>query len=203
MEDFFAEWFERYPMLERCKIDISKSGDLLENSFKAGKKLLLRGNSGSAADCGSVAGELLKSFKNQRLVVGNFRHSMCDEIADNLQSALPVISLPDMVAINTAYANDCDPRENFAQLVYGLGFTGDVLLAISTSGNAKNVNLAATVARAKSMSVVGLTGESDGTLASKYNVCISVPESEAFKVQELHLLVSHTLCLELEQRFLS
>ncbi|MDR3273852.1 MAG: SIS domain-containing protein [Puniceicoccales bacterium] len=201
MEDFFAECFERYPVLERCKVDISKSCDLLENSFKAGKKLLLCGNGGSAADCGHIAGELLKSFKSKRLVVGNFRHSVGDEIADNLQGALPVISLPDMVAINTAYANDCDPRYNFAQLVYGLGFTGDVLLAISTSGNAKNVNLAATVARAKGMSVVGLTGESGGTLASKCNVCIRVPESETFKVQELHLPVYHTLCLVLERRF--
>lgn len=201
MRDFFAECLERYPVLEHCKNDILKSCNLLENAFRLGKKLLLCGNGGSAADCGHIAGELLKSFKSKRLVEDDFRRSAGDEIADNLQGALPAISLPDMVSINTAYANDCDPKYNFAQLVYALGFSGDVLLAISTSGNAKNVNLAATVARAKSMTVVGLTGESGGALAEKCDSCIRVPESETFKVQELHLPVYHTLCLMLEQKF--
>jgi D-sedoheptulose 7-phosphate isomerase len=203
MRNSFAECFERYPVLQRCKNDILKSCDLLENSFKTGKKLLLCRNGGSAADCGHIAGELLKNFKSKRLVSDNFRHTMGDEIADNLQGALPAISLPDMIAINPAYANDCDPKYNFAQLVYGLGFPGDVLLAISTSGNAKNVNLAATVSRAKGMPVVGLTGESGGTLAGKCDVCIRVPESETFRVQELHLPVYHSVCVMLEQRFFS
>lgn len=203
MRDFFAECLKRYPALERCKNDILKSCNLLENAFRLGKKLLLCGNGGSATDCGHIAGELLKSFKSKRLVEDDFRRSAGDEIADNLQGALPAISLPDMVSINTAYANDCDPKYNFAQLVYALGFSGDVLLAISTSGNAKNVNLAATVAKAKGMTIVGLTGESGGTLAEKCDSCIRVPESETFKVQELHLPVYHTLCLMLEQKFFS
>ncbi|MDR1255867.1 MAG: SIS domain-containing protein [Puniceicoccales bacterium] len=201
MENFLAECLERYPMLECCRNDILKSCDLLENAFKNGKKLLLCGNGGSASDCGHIAGELLKSFKCKRLIAGEFRHSVGDAIADNLQGALAAISLPDMVAINTAYANDCDSTYNFAQLVYGLGFPGDILLGLSTSGNAKNVNLAATVARAKGMAVVGMTGKSGGNLAGKCDACIRVPESETFKVQELHLPVYHTLCLSLEQRF--
>jgi D-sedoheptulose 7-phosphate isomerase len=201
MKDFFTEFLERYPNLECCKDTILKSCDLLEFAFKSGKKLLLCGNGGSASDCGHIAGELLKGFKSKRALPNDFRCALGDEIANNLQGALPAISLPDMVSINTAYANDCDPKYNFAQLVHGLGMRGDVLLAISTSGNAKNVNLAAVLARAKSMSVIGLTGKSGGTLVDKCNVCIRVPENETFKIQELHLPIYHVLCLMLEQKF--
>jgi D-sedoheptulose 7-phosphate isomerase len=146
---------------------------------------------------------LLKTFKSKRLVLDNFTHSVGDELADTLQGALRAISLPDVIAINTAYANDCDPKYNFVQLVYGFGFRGDVLLAISASGNAKNVQLAAIAARAKGMPVVGLTGESGGTLASKCDLCIRVPESETLNLRDLHLPVYHLLCLMLEQRFSS
>lgn len=201
MRDFLGECLERYPDLVGCKGDIIKACDLLEDAFKSGKKVLLCGNGGSASDCGHIAGELLKSFMCKRSISEPFRRGVGDAIADNLQGSLPAISLPDMVAINTAYANDCDPRYNFAQLVYGLGFPGDVLIAISTSGNAKNVNLAAIVARAKGMPVVGLTGAIGGDLMSKCDVCIRVEGKETFRIQELHLPVYHTICLILEQRF--
>jgi D-sedoheptulose 7-phosphate isomerase len=105
-----------------------------------------------------------------------------------------------MVAINTAYANDCNPKYNSAQLVYRPGFPGDVLLAISASGNAQNVNLAAIVAKGKGMSVIGLTGESGGHLLEKCDTCIRVPERETFRVQELHLPIYHLICLVLKQR---
>jgi D-sedoheptulose 7-phosphate isomerase len=200
VRNFFAECFERYPKLKLCEGDIFKSCNLLERAFVSGKKLLLCGNGGSASDCGHIAGELLKGFRSRRPITGDFRRSVGDSIANNLQGALPAISLPDMVAINTAYANDCDPEYNFAQLVYGLGVLEDVLLAISTSGNAKNVNLAAIVAKGKGMAVFGLTGESGGSLAEKCDVCIRVPERETFRVQELHLPIYHSICLTLEQR---
>jgi D-sedoheptulose 7-phosphate isomerase len=200
VRDFFAECFERYPELKPCADEIAKSCDLLENVFRGGKKLLLCGNGGSASDCGHIAGELLKGFRSPRSITGDFRSRVGDEISNNLQGALPAISLPDMVAINTAYANDCDPKYGFAQLVYGLGFPGDGLLAISTSGNAQNVNLAALVARGKGMSVIGLTGESGGSLVGKCDICIRVPGRETFQIQELHLPVYHSICLVLEQR---
>jgi D-sedoheptulose 7-phosphate isomerase len=173
----------------------------IENAFKNGGKLLICGNGGSASDSGHIAGELLKSFRVQRPIDGTVRLAVGDEIAGNLQGALPAISLPDMVAINTAYANDCNPQYCFAQLTYGLGSGGDVLLCISTSGNAKNVIAAATVARAKKMIVVGLTGATGGNLAAHCDVCIKAPEFETFKIQELHLPIYHALCLMLEQSF--
>jgi D-sedoheptulose 7-phosphate isomerase len=148
-----------------------------------------------------MAGELLKSFAMQRKIDESVRKIVGDAIADNLQGALPAISLPDMVAINTAYANDCNPQYCFAQLVYGLGNAGDSLLCISTSGNAKNVISAAIVAKAKGMRVIGLSGATGGNLAEHCHPCIKAPEVKTFKIQELHLPIYHTICLMLEETF--
>lgn len=200
MRDFFSEFFERYPKLNICKNDILSTCDILESVFKNNNKLLLCGNGGSASDCGHIAGELLKSFQKRPPLAEEFRKLVGDDIANNLQMALPAISLPDMVGINTAYANDCNAQYTFAQLVYGLGRKGDALLAISTSGNAKNVNLAAIVAKAKGMTIIGLTGGTGGSLKNKCDICIQAPEQETFKIQELHLPIYHTICLILEQR---
>ncbi|MDE6432194.1 MAG: SIS domain-containing protein [Opitutales bacterium] len=194
----FDDFFKRYPQLTVCQQDILSAYELMRNTFANGNKLLLCGNGGSASDCSHISGELLKSFKKKRPVPTEFRNIVGNDVADNLQGALPAISLPEMVGINTAYCNDCDPQYNFAQLVYGLGRPNDALLAISTSGNSKNVNLAATVAKAKKITVIGLTGQSGGMLCAKCDVCIKVPECETFKVQELHLPVYHALCLMLE-----
>jgi D-sedoheptulose 7-phosphate isomerase len=173
----------------------------MASSFRNEHKLLICGNGGSASDSGHIAGELLKNFCTKRKIDDGVRKIIGDDIADNLQGALPAISLPDMVAINTAYANDCNPHYCFAQLTYGLGKSEDTLLCISTSGNAKNVILAAIVAKTKGMNVIGLTGKTGGDLVQHCDVCIRAPESETFKVQELHLPIYHTLCLMLEQIF--
>lgn len=201
MVDHLSECLQRYPQLLSCKNDIQQAHDIIAASYRSNGKLLICGNGGSASDSGHIAGELLKSFCKKRKINAEIKNIIGDEIAGNLQGALPAISLPDMVSINTAYANDCNPQYCYAQLVYGLGNAGDVLLAISTSGNAKNVNLAAIIAHAKKMLVIGLSGKSGGQLLSNCNVCIRVPEIETFKIQELHLPVYHTLCLMLEETF--
>ena len=192
---------ERYPQLSVCKDDIQKSHDIIEKSFRNGGKLLVCGNGGSASDSGHIVGELLKSFCIKRQIDPNIRKIVGDDIANNLQGAMPAISLPDLVSINTAYANDCNPQYVFAQLVYGLGNSGDVLIGISTSGNSANVNLAAIVAKAKGMHVIGLTGRSGGKLLKNCDVCVRAPEDETYKIQELHLPIYHTLCLMLEKTF--
>ncbi|MDR1891281.1 MAG: SIS domain-containing protein [Puniceicoccales bacterium] len=201
MYDYLSDCLKRYPQLAACEDDIKCACDLIANSFRNECKLLICGNGGSASDSGHMAGELLKSFRVQRKVDEKIKKVIGDNVADNLQGALPAISLPDMVAINTAYANDCNPQYCFAQLTYGLGKNKDTLLCISTSGNAKNVILAAIVAKAKNMNVIGLTGETGGNLAQHCDICIKAPESETFKIQELHLPIYHTLCLMLEQIF--
>jgi D-sedoheptulose 7-phosphate isomerase len=201
MDDYLADCMERYPSLGTCREAIGEAYDALAETFAGGGKLLVCGNGGSAADASHIVGELMKSFRRKREIDGDIGKAVGEEIAANLQGALPAISLPDMVAIGTAYANDCDPRYVFAQLTYGLGRAGDTLLCISTSGNATNVIIAAIVARARGMRTIGLTGATGGKLGPHCDTCIRVPELETFKIQELHLPVYHTLCAMLERRF--
>ena len=122
-------------------------------------------------------------------------------LADNLQGALPAIALDGHPALTTAYMNDCEPIICFAQQVYGYGCKNDVLFAISTSGNSRNVLYAVVAAKAKGMVVIGLTGENDSKLSAMSDVCIRVPSTETYQIQELHLPIYHCLCLMLEDYF--
>ena len=122
-------------------------------------------------------------------------------LQNNLQGALPAIALDGHPALSTAYTNDCEPLLCFAQQVNGYGREGDVFLGISTSGNSQNVMYAATVARAKGMKVIGLTGGKESKLSAFADVCIRVPRTMTYQIQELHLPVYHCLCLMLEERF--
>lgn len=126
---------------------------------------------------------------------------MGEVLANNLQGALPAIALDGHPSLTTAYLNDCEPLLCFAQQVNGYGEEGDVFLGISTSGNSKNILYAATVAKVKGMRVIGLTGEKESKLSQIADVCIRVPQTETYMIQELHLPVYHCLCLMLEERF--
>ena len=199
---------QRYPVLAACKYDIVDSYLLLAESYQNGGKLLIAGNGGSAADAEHIVGELMKGFKKPRRVEAQLAKrlkeaepELGDVLAANLQGALPAIALDGHFALTTAYMNDCEPLLCFAQQVNGYGKLGDVFLGISTSGNSKNILYAATVARAKGMKVIGLTGQKESKLSVFADVCIKVPITETFMVQELHLPVYHCLCLMLEERF--
>jgi D-sedoheptulose 7-phosphate isomerase len=122
-------------------------------------------------------------------------------LADHLQGALPAISLVSHNALISAFANDVDPQLVFAQQVYGYGKPGDVLLGISTSGNAPNVLNALQVARSRGLHTLGLTGLSGGRMKSSCDITICVPSTDTPGIQELHLPVYHTLCAMLEQDF--
>lgn len=122
-------------------------------------------------------------------------------LGEMLQGTLPAIALVDHVALSTAYLNDQDPLLGFAQQLNGYGVAGDVFLGISTSGNSQNILYACTVARAKHMPIIGLTGRDGGRLKEMSDVAIVVPEEETYKIQELHLPIYHALCLMLEERF--
>jgi D-sedoheptulose 7-phosphate isomerase len=109
--------------------------------------------------------------------------------------------LTGFLAFSTAFGNDVDPEYVFAQLVLALGRSGDVLAALSTSGNASNVCRAAEVARAKNLPVLALTGKSGGKLRELADVCICVPAAQTPHVQEFHLPIYHCLSLMLEEHF--
>ena len=199
---------DRYPKLIVCRKDIVSAYEILENAYSNGRKLLVSGNGGSASDSEHIVGELMKEFKLKRKVFGeqaNALRSVDSELgmvlAENLQGALPAISLTGHSSLTTAFMNDAMPELVFAQQVNGYGKPGDVYLGISTSGNSKNVLYAAVNARAKGLKVIGLTGAKENKLMKYADVCISVPETETYKIQELHLPVYHCLCLMLEDKF--
>jgi len=204
MRRLVKELLTRYPALVCCETPIESAISTIIDCFKNNRKLMLCGNGGSAADCEHIAGELLKGFVRQRPLPERWRE-LCkaaggdDTFIDHLQGSLPVISLTSHIALSTAFANDIDSAFVFAQQLFGLGKNGDVLLAISTSGNAKNVCNAAIMARAKGIAVIGLSGENGGNLADLCDVLITVPENETYKVQEYHLPIYHTICLCVEE----
>ena len=199
---------ERYPVLQPCKEDIINAYYVLEDAYAHGNKLLVAGNGGSAADSEHIVGELMKGFKLPRKSDSAFKKRLFEEdeelgavLAENLQGALPAIALDGHPALSTAYMNDCEPLLCFAQQVNGYGKRGDVFLGISTSGNSKNILYAAVTAHAKGLKVIGLTGKKDSKLSDKADICIQVPQTETYMIQELHLPVYHCLCLMLEERF--
>lgn len=198
----------RYPVLECCEDSIIRAYFMLEESYVTGHKLLVAGNGGSAADSEHIVGELMKGFKLSRKLDKAIAQKLIEEnqelgkiLAENLQGALPAIALDGHLALSTAYMNDCEPLLCFAQQVNGYGVEGDLLLGISTSGSSKNILYAAVTAHAKGMKVIGLTGAKNSKLEQMSDVCIKVPQTETYMIQELHLPVYHCLCLMLEDRF--
>ena len=198
----------RYPILTIAKDSIARAYETLADCFAASGKLLIAGNGGSAADAEHIVGELMKSFCLPRPMSAAFREAaesadpeMGRVLGEGLQQGLPAIALSAHTALGTAWMNDCDPALVFAQQVAGYGRPGDVLLGITTSGNSLNIRYAALAARAAGLKVLSLTGAPGGKIAALSDVCIHVPATETFKVQELHLPVYHCLCLMLEERF--
>lgn len=175
--------------------------ETLKDAYVSGNKLLLCGNGGSASDADHISGEILKGFESKRPLTAEQRENMGEELAANLQQSLPAIPLTAFTALSTAYTNDVDAEYIYAQLTLGLGKPGDVLLGISTSGNALNVGHALKVAKGQGMSTLGLTGQTGGAMKPLCDVCICVPSSETFRIQEYHLPIYHVLCLMLEDHF--
>lgn len=199
---------ERYPQLSVCNDAIIGAYEIMEQAYANGRKLLVCGNGGSASDSEHIVGELMKEFKLKRKVYKNQAEAMKridselgSVLAEHLQGALPAITLTGHSSLTTAFMNDSLPELIFAQQVNGYGKAGDVFLGISTSGNSRNVLFAAVAAKAKGLKVIGLTGAKDCRLAHLADLCIQVPETETYKIQELHLPVYHCLCMMLEEHF--
>ena len=202
------ELLKRYPNLAYCKEDVVTVTNTLIESYKKGGKLLLCGNGGSCADCDHIVGELMKGFLSKRSLSEEQKQAMINNVdyinkewLEELQGGLPAISLTSATALNTAFCNDVNPELLYAQQLMGLGKKEDVLFCISTSGNSKNVCAAAIVGKALGITVIGLTGESGGKLKEIADICICAPETETYKIQELHLPIYHYICAEIEKYF--
>ena len=198
----FHELFQRYPCLEECKNEIYNSFTAMTQSLKNGGKLLCCGNGGSAADCDHFVGELMKGFLKKRPLSTEEKAEFDDSfVADNLQKGLPAISLCAHSALMTAFENDAVPSLVFAQQVYAYAKKGDILLCFSTSGNSENVVYAAEAARAAGAISIAITGKNESKLSEICDLCIRLPETETFIIQELTLPVYHCIAAMLEDYF--
>ena len=201
---------ERYPNLLPIKSDLEEACKILISSFAAGNKLLVCGNGGSASDSDHITGELMKGFEKKRLISDDLFNKLAEinkedanHLKEVLQQGLPTIPLTEHSGLMTAFANDSSADGVFANQVLGYGKKGDVLFAISTSGNSKNVVLACEVAKALGVKVIGLTGEKDSKISQLADVCIKAPLTRTYQIQELHLPIYHAICLEIEDYFFS
>jgi len=160
--------------------DIGRAGDLIAAALRGGRKLMLCGNGGSAADSQHIAAELAGRFVNDR-------------------RPLAAVALSTDTSTMTCIANDYTFDEVFSRQVLGLGQRGDCLLAISTSGNSRNVIRAAEVARGAGVQVIGLLGKGGGALRDLCDVPLVVPSQTTARIQEAHIFVGHILCAVVEE----
>lgn len=202
------KFLEKHRDLLGCKEDINNAYQLLCECYSSGGKVLIAGNGGSSSDAEHIVGELMKGFLLKRELKEEERNSLLelDEmegkyLEKNLQGALPAISLSSHSSLTTAISNDVNGDMIFAQQIQGYGKAGDIFLALSTSGNSRNVVLAAIVAKSKGMKVIGLTGAGGGELAQRADVCIKAPSKETYEIQEYHIAIYHFICLLLEKNF--
>lgn len=167
-----SEVFDRLPSIADS---INECAALIRDTFNKGNKVLLCGNGGSAADAQHIAAEFVGRYESERI-------------------ALPAISLTTDTSALTALANDYDFERIFARQVDALAHEGDLLIAISTSGNSKNVISAVMKARENGCRIVGLTGAKGKKLASLCDACVMVPSERTARIQEAHITVAHIWC---------
>jgi len=182
MEELVRKHFAESIAVKQAAIDlapqIAAAGQLMATTLLAGGRILACGNGGSASDAQHFSGELLGRFERER-------------------DGLPAIALSSDTSAITAIANDYDYLQVFAKQVLALGRSGDLLLAISTSGNSANVVTALEAAQRRCMHVVALTGRDGGRLAAalqKHDVEVRVPAQRTCRIQETHIVVIHCLC---------
>ena len=198
----------RYPVLTVCKEQIELAVKSIISCYENDGMLLLCGNGGSCADAEHIAGELMKGFCKKRplkpdeaMRLEKVHPELGQKLYEKLQQGLRAICLNGLPALSTAFANDADPALVFAQQAYAYARQGDILVGISTSGNADNVILAAVAAKAKGAVTIGLCGKDGGKMNHFMDIVIKAPETETYKVQELHVPIYHAICLEVEDRF--
>ncbi|HZJ78655.1 MAG TPA: SIS domain-containing protein [Clostridia bacterium] len=207
VKQILSELIERYPVLKREEQNIIDAFELICDSYDNSGKVLVCGNGGSAADSEHIVGELMKGFLSKRELNDNEKKMFegienADYITANLQGSMPAISLTSQTSLLTAFSNDVAPDMIFAQQVWGYSKnTLDSLIALSTSGNSKNVVNAVKVASALGINSIGITGNSESELSRLCTACVLIPETETFKVQEITLPIYHAICAMIEKTY--
>lgn len=196
--------FNTYPALLPCRAEIERAYSLLLTAAKDNALIMACGNGGSAADSEHIVGELMKGFNLMRPLSETEKAAFADVedgegIAGKLQGAIRAISLVSQSGLISAFANDIDASLVFAQQVWAYASSeNDVLIALSTSGNSKNVVNAAKTAKAKGIKTLAVTGMKDSKLSALADVTVKLPAGTPFEVQEYTLPVYHALCAMLE-----
>jgi D-sedoheptulose 7-phosphate isomerase len=180
ISDYINNTAETINGLKGLYDNIETAGQLLVDTFKEGKKLIIFGNGGSAADAQHIAAELVSRFRKER-------------------DALPAIALSTNTSSMTAIGNDYDFDCIFTRQLDALSSEGDIVIAISTSGNSKNVVRAAVRAKEKNLKVVAMTGASGGELSKHSDVLLNIPSTVTSHIQEGHITVYHLLCHIIEE----
>ncbi len=198
----------KYPSLEPCAHAIRRAYEILRNCFLNGGKLLICGNGGSAADSEPIVGELMTGFLLRRRPSKTIRQKLAAcyasdgrYLAEHLQGALPAYSLSSQTSLMTACANDISADMVYAQQVFGYGKEGDALWGISTSGKSKNVIYALQVAGALGLHRIGFTGQDGGKMKEICETTVCVPFTCTPEIQEMHVVIYHTLCAMLEEEY--
>ncbi len=206
-QGILQEMLQRRPDLEVCVPGMLALHEALVKCYDGGGTLFTCGNGGSNADAMHIVGELCKSFERKRPLPARFVERLkglpfAEELTANLEAGLSSVALGFNGALKTAVENDCALRDiAFAQELNALMRAGDVLIALSTSGNAINCRLAMSVAQAKSGVAVSLTGPKGGKMAEAACIAIKAPGGSTKEVQEAHVVVWHTICCLIEGHY--
>ncbi|MFZ2654742.1 MAG: SIS domain-containing protein [Victivallales bacterium] len=204
-----SDLYQRYPELKEIEYSISEAFSILKNSIEKEGTVFTCGNGGSASDADHIVGEFLKSFMIRRKATGKFKEDALKifgqddggKICDGLEDGIRAIALNSNPAFVTAFSNDSSPFMVYAQQLYVLGRKGDVLIGISSSGNAVNVLNALKVAKIKGITSILMTGSGEGKCTRFADCCIKVPSDKTYVIQEYHLPVYHALCAMIEEHF--
>ena len=199
-------FFEKNSSLKGNLSGFESSVELLSSVFRTGNKLLVCGNGGSASDAFHIVGELQKKFMLERKLsdIEKEKFALLPDsklLQQGLKRGLSAISLVSEAGFCTAWNNDNSPELVFAQQTYVHGKPNDCLLAISTSGNSRNVFLACQVAKAQKMKTLALTGKNDSKIGTISDFCLRSSSSCTPHIQEDHIKLYHCLCYCLENEF--
>ena len=208
MQKYFDSLIARYPALTEVRPVLERTAEELVALFRRGGTFFVGGNGGSAADAEHICSELLKGFKSRRELSSEDKAKLAaadaetgPALGESLQYGLHAVSLLSHPAFASAFGNDVDPELAFAQQLWALGRQGDMVLGITTGGNAANIYKTFAVARAKGITTVLLTGNRHGRCEKLADIVIAAPDGETYRIQELHLPIYHALCMAVESRF--
>ncbi|UDQ97464.1 SIS domain-containing protein [Lentisphaerota bacterium WC36G] len=208
MNKHLDKLLQRCPSLKQCEQQIIDVFNCWCELYQNDGILYLAGNGGSAADAEHIVGELMKGFilprrltENDIATISKENYEHGEALARGLQAGLRSFALTSHLSLTTAFANDEEPLNVFAQQLYVMARRNDVFLGISTSGNSENILRAVTIAKAKKIPTIALTGNSGGRLAKVCDYTITVPSDVTHEIQEYHIMVYHTLCIMIEDYF--